>query len=131
MATSDDKMKWSDGSEERRQDLAMETICDGGNDGEGDEALFFSGAMAEDQDPFDWLLNVDCLDCLIFVLMVVERQPSSQKENIQVWWWTTLLPTADSIESIGSIHHTARDHCWITVVCTISLFVWLSTQDVC
>ena len=25
--------------------------------------------------------------CFLFVLMVVERQPSNQKENKQVWWW--------------------------------------------
>ena len=41
MATSDDKMKWSDGSEKRRQDIAMETIFDSGNDGEMAMKLFF------------------------------------------------------------------------------------------
>ena len=25
--------------------------------------------------------------CFLFVLMVVQRQPSNQKENRQVWWW--------------------------------------------
>jgi hypothetical protein len=27
----------------------------------------------------DWLLDVDCLVCFVFVLMVFERQPSNQK----------------------------------------------------